>query len=166
MVRARRDAEGATQLDRLWSLRPRLYELFMQEYNKAVRRLDPVVLELCRLRMAQTFGSDFDLALRYQPAMEAGLTEEKIAALPSYFTSPLFTARERACIAFAEQFAIQSTGITDEDCARLQEHLTPKEFVLFTKALGKLDQLQRCCAAMDVRFEGKVPPTMDNFVPV
>jgi alkylhydroperoxidase family enzyme len=164
MVRARADTEGATQLDRLWSLRPRLYQLFMEEYNKAARRVDPVIFELCRLRMAQTFGSDFDLAMRYQPALEAGLGEDKIAVLSSYYTSPLFSQRERACIAFAEQFAIQSTTITDDDCARLQEHLSPREWVLFTKALGKVDQFQRCCAAMDIRFEGTVPPTLDNFI--
>src|SRR5438132_13796901 len=133
MVRARADAEGATELDRFWGLRPRLYELFLHEYNKAARRLDPVIFELCRLRMAETFGSDFDLAMRYQPALKAGLTEDKIAALSSYYTSPLFSDRERACIAFAEQFAIQSSSITDEDCEKLQEHLTPKEFVLLTK---------------------------------
>jgi alkylhydroperoxidase family enzyme len=165
MVRARADAEGPTELDRFWGLRPRLYELFLGEYNKAARRVDPVIFELCRLRMAETFGSDFDLALRYRPALEAGLSEEKIAALSSYFTSPSFSDRERACIAFAEQFAIQSTGITDDDCARLQQHLSPKEFVLLTKALGKVDQLQRCCAAMDIRFEGTVPPMLVGFVP-
>jgi alkylhydroperoxidase family enzyme len=137
----------------------------LQEYNKSARRVDPVIFELCRLRMAQTFGSDFDLALRYAPAQMAGLSEDKIAALPSYFTSPLFSERERACIAFAEQFAIQSSSITDEDCAKLQEHLTPKEFVLLTKALGKVDQLQRCCVAVDIRFDGTVPATLDSFVP-
>jgi alkylhydroperoxidase family enzyme len=165
MVRARADAEGATEFDRFWGLRPRLYELFLEEYNKAVRRVDPVIFELCRLRMAQTFESDFDLAMRYRPAQEAGLTEQKIAALSSYFTSPLYSERERACIAFAEQFAIQSSSISDEDCTKLQEHLSPKEFVLLTKALGKVDQFQRCCAAVDIRFEGTVPPTLDNFVP-
>jgi alkylhydroperoxidase family enzyme len=164
MVRARGGAEGATELDRFWGLRPRFYELFLQEYNKSARRVDPVIFELCRLRMAQVFESDFDLALRFGPAQEAGLNEDKIAALSSYFTSPLFSDRQRACIAFAELFAIQSSAITDEDCARVQEHLSPKEFVLLTKALGKVDQLQRCCVAVDIRFDGTVPPMLDSFV--
>jgi hypothetical protein len=35
---------------------------------------------------------------------------------------------------------------------------------LLTKALGKVDQLQRCCVAVDIRFDGTVPPMLDSFV--
>jgi alkylhydroperoxidase family enzyme len=164
MVRARGDVEAPTELDQLWSLRPRFYELFMQEYNKALRRVDPVILELCRLRMAQVFECDAELAMRYLPAIEAGLTEEKIVQLASYPTSPEFTERERACIGFAEQFAIQSSAITHEDCAALQQHISPHEFVYLAKALGEMDQMQRLWVAMDVRAGPAVPTQLEGFV--
>ena len=84
----------------------------MQDYNRSIERVDPVLIELCRLRMATLLGSKLDLSLRYKPATEAGLTEEKVRELSSYYKSPLFTERERRCIDFAEQFALQSSAST------------------------------------------------------
>ena len=77
-------ADGPTELDRVWRLRPQYYELFMEDYNRSIERLDPVLIELCRLRMATLLGSKLDLSLRYKPALEAGLTEAKVAELASY----------------------------------------------------------------------------------
>jgi alkylhydroperoxidase family enzyme len=39
--------------------------------------------------------------------MDAGLTEDKIAAVAEYRTSSLFTNRERLAIEFAEKMALQ-----------------------------------------------------------
>lgn len=136
----------------------------MREYNRSLRRVDPVILELCRLRMAQVFECDSELAMRYAPAIEEGLTEEKIAQLSSYSTSPAFSEREQACIGFAELFAIQSSAITDEDCAALQQHITPHEFVGLAKALGQMDQMQRLCVAVDVRPGPVVPTQLEGFI--
>ncbi len=107
-------AEGLryTELDRVWGLRSKFYEHFMQDYNASIERLDPVTVELCRLRMATLNGSALDLSLRYEPAVAAGLTEEKVKALPNYSKSPLFTERERRCLEFAELYVIQSRLLT------------------------------------------------------
>ena len=88
---------------------------------------------------------------------------EDRGALPPYPTSPEFTERERACIGFAEQFAIQSSAITDEDCAALQQYISPHEFVYLAKALGQMDQMQRLCVAMDVRTGPVVPTQLEGF---
>ena len=67
-------ADGPTELDRVWRLRPQYYELFMQDYHRSIERLDPVLIEVCRLWMATLLGSRLDLSLRYKPAVDAGLT--------------------------------------------------------------------------------------------
>src|SRR4051812_22119978 len=84
-----------------------------QRYPPSVARVEPALVELCRVRMAQILGSEFDRSLRYARALADGLTEAKIAALPTYTRSPLFDERERLAIGFAELFAIQSSSIGD-----------------------------------------------------
>lgn len=158
-------ADGPTQLDQVYRLRPQYYAIFMEDYNRSIARVDPVLVELCRLRMATLIGSKLDLSLRYGPAIDAGLTEEKVRELSRYGKSPLFSERERLCIDFAEQFALQSSNISDEDVARVQTVLDAQEFIYFVKALSALDQLQRGCAAFDIQPAAVVPATMRNFRP-
>jgi alkylhydroperoxidase family enzyme len=156
-------AAGATELDQAWGVRPGFYSVFMSDYRASVARVDPVLVEICRLRMAQLLDCDFDRGLRLQHALDAGLTEAKIAAIGDYGTSPLFSERERQCLAFAELFVIQSSSISDEDVARVQTVLGAEAFIYFVKALSVIDQLQRSCVAFDVRPAAIVPATMDGF---
>ena len=102
-------------------------------------------------------------SLRYAPALAAGLTEQKIEALPDYPTSPLFSERERLAIGFAELFAIQSSSIGDDDVARVQEALGAEQFIYFVKALSVIDQLQRSVVAFDARPGPAVPTTLRRF---
>ena len=75
MTRVTNLAAGETALDQVWGLRDDYYRLFVEDYQRSLRRLDPALVELCRIRIAQLVESEFDQALRYQPAVEAGLTE-------------------------------------------------------------------------------------------
>ena len=156
-------APGSTELDRVWGLRPRYYEIFMQDYSRSMERVDPVLIELCRLRMAMVIGSELDLSLRYQPAIAAGLTEDKIRALSGYAKSPLFSDRERCCLDFAELFVIQSSNIGDDEVANVQSVLGAEAFIYFAKALSVMDQLQRSCAAFHIQPGTVVPATMPQF---
>jgi alkylhydroperoxidase family enzyme len=158
-------AAGPTELDRVYGLRDRYYRLLIEDYNRSIERVHPVLVELCRLRMATLLGSKLDLSLRYKPAIDASLTEEKVRELPRYGKSPLFTERERVCIEFAEQFALQSSAITDEDVARVQSVLDPEEFIYFVKALSVMDQLQRGCSAFAIEPGAVAPSTLPNFRP-
>ena len=77
-------ADGATEFDRLWGTRPQFHAVFIDDYRRSLLRVDPVLVELCRLRMAKLLGSTLDLSLRWRPAREAGLTEARIALLADY----------------------------------------------------------------------------------
>jgi alkylhydroperoxidase family enzyme len=166
MSRVQNGVAGPTDLDRVWGTRPEFYALFMEDYGRSIGRVHPVLAELCRLRIGQLVESDFDLGVRYAPATAAGLTEEKIAAIADYPTSPLFDPRERACLEFTEQWVVRSSGIGDADVARLQEHLTPEEFIYFCKALSVLDQLARTNSAFRLDPPRTAPPTMPQFTAI
>jgi AhpD family alkylhydroperoxidase len=82
---------------------------------------DPVLLELVRLRVAQLIGNPAAAQARCACAAAAAGPEldAKVAALPAYPHSPLFSAAERDVVAFTEQFVIDVGGTTQEMRARL-----------------------------------------------
>jgi alkylhydroperoxidase family enzyme len=164
MSRVSNVVDGPTPLDQVWGKRPDYYDVFMSDYTASVRRADPVLVELCRIRIAQLVESVFDLSLRWEAARVAGLDEAKIAAVTRYPESELFSERERAVLEFAEQFAIQSSSISDEDVLRVQAHLTDEEFIYLTKALGVIDQFARSNSAFRLGAADTVPPSMPGFV--
>ena len=163
MSRIQHEAEGATALDRAWGLQPHFYEAFMADHAASIGRVDPVILEICRVRMAEIFDADFELGLRYKPAIEAGVTEEKLAAVSRSYNSPLFDKVERSCLAFAEQFAVQSSGIDDDDVKKLDAALGTEPMIYFIKALSVMDQLQRSTVGFGLGAPDGVPQSMPDF---
>jgi alkylhydroperoxidase family enzyme len=155
--------DAPTELDGVWGKRPEYYAIFIGDYNDSIARVDPVLLELCRIRIAQLVESAFDLSLRYAPAQEVGLTEAKIEALSHYPDSDRFSEKERAALEFTEQFVIQSSSISDDDVARVQAHLTAEEFIYLTKSLGAMDQFARANSAFRIAPATAVPATMPAF---
>lgn len=152
---------GATPFERALGLRPelladlkRFHALFWTD-----GRVDPVLLELCRLRIASLLGCASELRVRYEPARRAGLGEEKIAALPRWPSAPEFSAAERACLAFAEAFVIDVHSIDDALAAAVTEHLSPAEMVAFTEALAVFDGFARFRLAL-----GLAPPAPGTAV--
>ena len=102
--------------------------------------VDSVLFELCRLRIAQMHRCESELAVRYRPAIEAGLTEEKVDALPSYYNSDLFSERERLCLQFTEQFELDAHSITDEFFAKVAASFSsPTAMTAFLYGLYVLD---------------------------
>jgi alkylhydroperoxidase family enzyme len=142
---AARPSTDATAFERVFGLRPNLFDDFRSFYALfwEKRLVDPVLLELCRLRIAQLHGCESELRVRYQPAIEAGLTEEKIAALADAADSSLYSEAERACIAFAELFAMDPHAITDADAARVVAVLGDAGVVALVEALAMFDGFSR-----------------------
>ncbi len=131
--------------------RPELAEPLDDYLATAFAAVDPVVLELCRLRIATLHGDAQQRGLRTESALAAGLTEDKIAALADHHRSPAFTDHERACLAYAEQFVIDVHGLTDADADRVKDGMTDADFVAFTVALGLLDGVGRMRLALDLQ---------------
>jgi alkylhydroperoxidase family enzyme len=138
-------AHGATAFEAVFGLRGNLFEDFRSFYALfwEERLVDPVLLELCRLRIAQLHGCASELRVRYQPAVDAGLSEEKIAALSDAADSPLYSEAERACVALAELFAMDPHAITDADAARVVAVLGDAGTVALVEALAMFDGFTR-----------------------
>lgn len=111
--------------------RPDIIEAFAGFYGKLQfeGQLDRKLVELVRLSIAQINRCANCLGSRYQDSIEQGLTEEMVGALPSAETSPLFTEREKAAIAFGQKMAFDHYSVGDEDFARLYRSFSVEEVV-------------------------------------
>jgi alkylhydroperoxidase family enzyme len=136
---------GADDFERVFALRPELFEAWraFRDLFWTRRLVDPVLLELCRLRIAGMLGARASLAARRPEARDAGLDESRIALLDSWWTSDRFHDAERACLRFAEQFALDPKQISDADAAAVVALLGDAGMVAFVEALAIFDGFAR-----------------------
>lgn len=138
-------AEGETPFDRVLGLRPDLHRGVLAFYALFWERrlVDPVLLELCRLYAAELLGCQSQQRVRYQPAVEAGLTEVAAASVGAWRTAACFDARQRACLLFAEKFVVDPHTIEDADVAAVREAIGTEATVALTEALALFDGFMR-----------------------
>lgn len=147
---------GRDDFERTFALRPNLFEAFRRFaaifWEK--RLVDPVILELCRLRIAQLHASRHPLSIRTPEARAAGLDEAKIATLSAWWHSPGFSDLERSCLRFAEQFATDASEISDDEARPVVAGLGDAGMVAFVEALAIFDGFSRFCRMLDVEPAG------------
>jgi AhpD family alkylhydroperoxidase len=139
-------------LDAVYGLAPEAYarhkDLLAHIWQPGL--IDPVVLELCRLRVAQIVRCERELAARTPEAAAAGLDEDKIALLPQWPSSPAFSDAERAALSFAEMYVVDPGSVTDAQCADVTAHFTPSEVAVLTTAIAVFDAMARLQVALAV----------------
>ena len=101
----------------LWQLRSEACGLLTALNERVWQNGDPILLELVRVRVAQLIGNP--AAARARCALAGGGAEAKLAALPDYPFSPLFSSTERDVVSLAEQFVIDVGGTTEDMRAEL-----------------------------------------------
>ena len=105
-------------------------------------RIDPALLEVCRVRIATLHRCAPELALH---RADIG---DKRAAIAQWPTSPLFDDVERALLRFTEQYVIDAQGVTDADAAGVASVLSGPEIAAFTVAIGAFDAICRFTLAL------------------
>ncbi|HLY82318.1 MAG TPA: carboxymuconolactone decarboxylase family protein, partial [Acidimicrobiales bacterium] len=141
---------GESEWDRVSAVAPEALAALIDLHKVAGERVDPETLELCRLRMATLLRFEAARRVRSRDAIHAGLTEEKVTALPSWPTSPAFSPAERACLALAEQFVIDVSGVTDDLVDAVLDHLSPEACYGLVNALWVFEALQSLCLTLGV----------------
>ncbi|WP_104060333.1 carboxymuconolactone decarboxylase family protein [Arthrobacter sp. 4R501] len=91
--------------------------------------IDRKTLELLNVRISQINGCAYCLDMHVRDAMEAGESQQRLAVLPAWRETALFTDKERAALALAECI----TELPDHRTTELEEgyarqHLSADEF--------------------------------------
>ena len=91
--------------------------------------LSPRLLELVRLRIAFHNQCRSCMAVRYQSALDDGLTEGAVCSLEQPSEADDLTDAERAAVRFADLFATNHLAIDDSVYDELRAHFTEDELV-------------------------------------
>jgi alkylhydroperoxidase family enzyme len=124
----------------LYVLGPEATALLDQVNERAWATVDPALLEIIRLRIAWLLGNTAGMRAR---SSLAHIPEQKVAELPAYATSPLFSALDRDGIAFAEQFVMDVTGTSQESLEALRGHLGSDHLRDFVTSVYLVEFTQR-----------------------
>lgn len=112
-----------------WTHSPGLVE-GLREVNARIGQagLDPVLVDIVRLRASQINGCIYCMDKHAREALAAGETEERLEALARWRDSPMFDAREKAALRWTESLTrLADTHAPDEDFAPVRAQFSDKE---------------------------------------
>jgi alkylhydroperoxidase family enzyme len=105
--------------------------------------VSPIVLEICRLRIAEMLGCQAALDHRTREAVQAGLDENLGGSLANWPTDTGYDGRIRACLEYAEQLLVDAQGVSDELARLIIDELGEGGFLVLTYACGLFETTQR-----------------------
>ncbi len=146
----RASAAGAGAWQAVRAVAPEAWDALVRMRVETCGLASPVLVELCRLRLATLLGSDVERRARCPRARAAGLDEDRIAALPLWPTDSRFSDLERAAIRFTEEYAMDVNAISDEAVDDLVGHLGVEQTYAFVCALWTVDAVQRAWMVMGI----------------
>jgi AhpD family alkylhydroperoxidase len=100
--------------------------LALRQALKTHRRLSDRLIELMRLRVAFRNQCRPCMSMRYEDALDDGLTEDMVCSLETPEEAPDMTAAEKAAVAYADRFATNHLAI-DAQKKALYDHFTREE---------------------------------------
>ncbi|MGA9885659.1 MAG: carboxymuconolactone decarboxylase family protein [Candidatus Acidiferrales bacterium] len=110
--------------------------------------LEPLLLELVRLRASQINGCAYCLDMHTKDARAQGETEQRLYLISAWRESPFYTERERAALEWTEAVTLVSeTHVPDEVYDRVKQHFTPLELVNLTAAIAMINTWNRLSVA-------------------
>lgn len=106
--------------------------------------IDRVVLELVNLRASQINGCAFCLHLHTHLALRGGESPQRIAVLPAWRESAMFTRLEQAALKIAEAVTlVADRHLTDDEYDLLREDLTDDQLALLVYAASMINAFNR-----------------------
>ncbi len=90
--------------------------------------LDAALVELLNIRISQINGCAYCLHIHVRDALAGGETTQRIAVLPAWRDTALFTPKERAALTLGESITtLPDTHRQDQDYAAASRHLSAAE---------------------------------------
>jgi len=104
--------------------------LFAYEWKKA--KLDPKLRELALVRAGFMVGSQFVFSQHCKMARDVGIDPKKVAEIPYWNISELFSQQERAILAYADGVILQQGRVHDKIVEALKSFLTDRMILELT----------------------------------
>ncbi|MFG1299843.1 carboxymuconolactone decarboxylase family protein [Xanthobacter sp. V3C-3] len=106
--------------------------------------LDKGLTELVKLRASQINGCAFCLKFHLGVARKAGVPQEKLDLLAAWPEARVFSAREKAALAWTEELTLLGTGAASEDAwDAVLEEFSADEALFLTVAVATINAWNR-----------------------
>ncbi len=150
----------------MFGLRPDASVRFAEMYELLWRgdQVDPVTVELIRLRIGRLLSCDAETAIRTRAAIDAGLDETLVTALGRWTSDPAIDESRRVALRFAEQYVIDPHQLVDDDFDRLHRHWSPEAVATMVLATAMCDALTRFRLALEVTPAGPEPTIVEGLL--
>lgn len=117
--------------------------------------LDLGLLELVRLRISQINGCAFCVAMHVPLARKHGLSDDQINLVATWKEAPIFSARERAALVWAEAVTVLTTQeVPDAAYAQVQAQFSNEEIAKLTLCISEINAWNRLMVA------SRTPPAL------
>ena len=146
-----------------FSVEPDAYKSLMAlEKYVAGCGLSAEIVDLVQTRASQINNCALCLDTHVKKALDAGEDAQRLYLLAAWRESTLFSARERAALAWCEAVTTVASGaVSDEVYATALEHFNEADLVRLTVAVGAINLWNR----IGVAFRLQHPQGMDTRLP-
>jgi AhpD family alkylhydroperoxidase len=142
---------------RLWGRLPRAF-LLVTLFNRLVDRRDspiePALRALIQVRISQINWCAFCVDLNAAAALQRHVPTEKLAALERFESSPQFSERERAALAYAVAATDPAMGVDNACFERLRAQFDDQSILELTSLIALQNLSSKFNAALAVPAQG------------
>ena len=122
---------------------------------KIAPAIEHSLLELVKIRASQINGCANCLNMHTADARKAGETEQRIYLLSAWHEAPVFSARERAALAWTDALTLVSTARAPKEVYdALAAEFTPEEQVQLTLMINVINGWNRIAVGFDLFHAG------------
>jgi len=106
------------------------------------------LLELVRLRVSQINGCAFCVAMHVPLGRKYGLSENQLQLVATWKEAPVYSARERAALAWAEAVtSLRDQEVPDAVYAQVEASFTAQEIANLTLSIAEINSWNRLMVA-------------------
>ncbi|MBR0901410.1 MULTISPECIES: carboxymuconolactone decarboxylase family protein [Bradyrhizobium] len=127
---------------------PDVYDLVLALGQLATKAgLDKHLVELVKLRASQINGCAFCVQHHVLLSERIGVPADKLHLVAVWREAPIFSARERAALAWAEALTLLPEGVSDEVYSEASREFSESELTYLTSAVASINVWNRFGAA-------------------
>lgn len=134
-------------------------------YRSSRRILDPQLRELGQTRAGWARGSQFVFSQHCKSCRGLGMSEEKIAAIPSWSTYGGWSDVERCVLAYTDCLVYDGGRVPDALFEELRRHLSDEEILEFTYITAMYEMHAVMSKALRTEFDDRPEPIVELEAP-
>lgn len=129
------------------------FGMFGMFSDRSVSKLDPKVREIALLRTGFAVGSQFVFSQHCKAGRRNGLSEEKIAAIPDWGVSDVFSPLERAVLAYTDCLVLQHGRVPDGTFNALHSQISEEDILELSYHVMAYNLHAVMCKALKLEFD-------------